>query len=449
MRRLACVGALAVFLSGCGDNEDAYFAILTSQHFRVHVYPGVVPRDNLLDTLEVNFRDIRAFLKFPETLVDYYLYPSVELAAKHCFPTEANPLPVPCSKGASVYSNVAPDQHELIHAYMYGVGKAPPPLLQEGVAEGVSCPGRYVNPLVPPWRDVVGARALGTSAVYHAGVALFVYLVRNFGVDPFVEYFGRARDTQDPDLFQADFESFWGISLDTAWIEMLRSRSVDDRINPICPCTQPVTLPLDGSQIDTRSLDTMTVPLPDEHPGPYLFSTEHSSRLANCAQDVLSFDLAGQPNRRRAITTARLLPERHYISAGLGTSVTAQRGDFVARTCAEAMPIAVPTGYSGALDMLVAGESGDVSPGDWFARFVFDDGPRTVLVSPSVLSTQTLRICSSCEAAGDACVPIALNQGDVTVTVGPEMVLRATYSIPFRDANKPTVRGTTVFVSPP
>jgi hypothetical protein len=150
MRRHLSTGALLLFLSACGDDLDAYL-VLTSEHFRVVVYPGAKVPASPLELLEAHYRDSRAYLSFSEAKIEYHLLPSEEAARNLCTPGPAG-TPVACAKGSSVYSVNLPDEHELIHVYLASLG-SPPSIIQEGVAQGISCRRKFVREgLRPPWR---------------------------------------------------------------------------------------------------------------------------------------------------------------------------------------------------------------------------------------------------------------------------------------------------------
>jgi hypothetical protein len=439
--RLLCFGALVCVALGCRDDKIPY-VVLTTTHFRIHVHPDVgAPDDRALERLEGDYRDARTFLKFPDAIIDYYFFPSAESAGAACFPGRAAP-PSACAKGSSVYSWLFPDHHELIHAYLSAVG-SPPPLLREGVAQGIYCGSRSVTGAVPPWQSVVDLAAYDQPSVYDAGLYFFVYLVRMYGIDRFVSYYAQAPFTLDAGAFQSNFESFWGISLDSTWqnMQLSRVRTSQSAAGPayaICPCTQPVTLPLDGRTIGLNTLDTNALPFPDADIGPYFFSAmTATTTLRNCEQDDLrlTFNQAG-------IAVAKLLPERHYFEVSPQNSIIGQKGMFVAMSCVEAQAAPIPSGYVGPVNMLVPETSDATSPVDWWSHFMLTDGPRTIRVHAPSLGSQTLDVCSACpgnEGTG-ACTSIVSGGGDVTINApGPDVILHAGYStgVPGKPAYAP------------
>ena len=424
MRRSWVLGALLVAAAGCGDDPHPA-TVLTSPHFTLYGYGDAPATAMTLAWLEADYRDARAYLNFPDGHIDYHLFPTAKESGGACYPGSADPITA-CARGPSVYTNLALDHHELLHAYMSSVG-VPPPLLREGVAQGLSCspaPPSTVPPLTP-WRTTVTLPSAEQPDLYAAGLAMFVYLVRTYGIERFVAYYGSAHDTQSPDVFAQEFEAFWGTSLDTAWEEMQVSQRPNGAINAVCSCTQPA-LPLDGAPIDLSAIDTSVLPLPGMDRGPYLFAAEVAASallLTKCAQDFPPYHVASVPDKPQSVTVARLLPERYYLGVDPSASLAAQRGDFLAPTCAGAVPVAIPAGYRGTADVLIVRAQDDPLDSDWYARFAPAD-PRNVLVKAPVTSTLTLELCPSCSATGAACTPLANGDPDVTLNVsGPELVV--------------------------
>ncbi len=432
MKRLAAPGALLVFVAGCGGGGPHPATVLTSPHFTLYAYGDAPASEATLDWLEGDYRDARAFLKFPETHIGYHLFPTAAASGEACYPGSSDPITA-CARGPgnpSVYTNLPIDHHELLHAYMFGIG-VPPPILREGIAQGVSCSpaGPSVMPPLPDWRTTATLSATEQPDVYAAGLALFVYLTRTHGIDRFVEYYGSARDTRSADVFRQEFEAFWDISLDTAWQEMQAPARPGGAIFAVCPCTQP-PVPLDGAPIDPATIDTSALPLPDGDRGPYMFVSAVTSgtlRLTKCAHDFPPYQMAQVPDKPDAITLARLLPEPYYIDLGPGASLAAKRGDFVAPTCDGAVPVTVPPGYRGTADVVIVRAQDDPLESEWYARFAPADARRIRVKAPA-LSTIALDVCSSCDANGSGCMPLASGEPDLTLNVpGPEFVVHLRY----------------------
>jgi hypothetical protein len=398
---------------------------LTSEHFRVFSHPDAPATEAMLSALEVDYRDLHAFLVFPEGRIDYHYLSSAEAAAS-CDPGAASAI-TGCARGRTIVTDRALDHHELIHAYLAPIG-TPPPLFREGVAQGIACGPAAPSAKGPlsPWRTTVVLRAAHQSEVYDAGLMLFVYLVKTFGIERFVGYYAEARDTSDPEVFRQQYEAFWGISLDDTWRDMQLSERPQGAVSAICSCSQS-PLSLDGVAVDGAALDTFVVPLPDADPGPYLFdaaASAGSARLAKCAQDSADAPIATAGGGTPAIVAARLLPERYYFGVTPGSSLSARRADFLASTCAAADPIPIPAGYQGRVDVVTVRAPDDPLQGEWFAHFTFLDSGHTLRISEPPLTSISVEMCPGCDATGTACTIVPSGGGGVTSSVpGAEFVL--------------------------
>jgi hypothetical protein len=422
VKQVLAIGILLVASFGCGDDLPRYEAVLRSKHFRLFGHAGTHPTAGMLDWLEAHYQATRAFLKFPDHVIDYHLFGSTELVRSACagFPA--------CTAEGKVYATFVPHEHELIHAYLAPFGHRPP-LLEEGVADGLRCTGGPVIGGWPSWEVVAALPAAHQISVYDAGLALFGFLTRRFGVDAFVDYYKRARPTSDPDVFRQDFETYWALPLDQAWTEMQRSRNGTGGVWPVCPCTDRTTLPVDGGALDLGALKTLVVPLPDTDPGPYLFRAETGVSLRNCSEDYLGYDIAWLTQKPAGVTVARLLPERHYLFVDPRANVTAGKGGFLAATCEAAEPVPIPRDYAGDVSMLETRRRDEPPVSEWWSRFTLD-GPRTIRIRPPPTSSDRLTICSTCDADGASCAAVPMQEGELTLEMpGPEVVLHATFAL--------------------
>ncbi|MBC8133248.1 MAG: hypothetical protein H7X95_09740, partial [Deltaproteobacteria bacterium] len=174
---------------------------------------------------------------------------------------------------------------------------------------------------------------------------------------------------------------------------------------------------------------TWVVPLPDADPGPYLFTAEAAVDIRNCVQDYLGFPLAQRPTRPTAITAARLLPERHYLTISGEAAVSARKGEFLAATCEEAEPIPIASGYAGDVTLLAARGVTDPTRAVLHARLSIE-GPRTIQFKPLSIQGGTLTLCPACGAPDSSCTTVATQDSDVTMNVdGPDLALRLSYAL--------------------
>jgi hypothetical protein len=416
---------LLAAIIGCGDDLPGHDTVLGSEHFRLFAYGGARVSAADLQWLENHYSSSRAFLKFQDHLVEYHLFSSIEEVEKIC--TIGGSVFPACAKGTKVYAARVPYEHELIHAYMAPLGRAPP-LLEEGVADGVSCEGGPIVGGWPSWQVVAALPAANQDAVYRAGVALFGFLTRRFGIDAFVEYYGMARPTLDPEIFRLDFEAHWQMPLDEAWQEMQVTRNGTGGLWPICPCTDEKTLPLDGSAIDLGSLTTRVLPIVGSTDERYLFAAHTGVSLRNCRRDYLSYEIASLPERPASITAARLLPESHFLHFDPRATVTARTGGFLAESCEKAEPITIPPGYAGNVSILETRRRDEPTISEWWSRLKLD-APRTLRVRPPETPSDRLVVCSTCDDSA-GCTPVTREGGELTVAApGPEVILRATFAL--------------------
>jgi len=231
--------ALAVVVTACEERgldlpDDS---LLVSQHFRYHArMRDPPPCPEVLSGLEAHYAEMRAFLGFPEQVIDYYLYrdendmaqtsPCVALAA--------------CASGGTVHTTQEIHRHELIHAYLAVLGR-PPALIEEGIATVISCGGFEGASGAPttPWRDLFQVNVthrkdeLGpVTEVYVAGSRLTRWIIDSFGPERFVAFYGSAR-RGTADQFAHDFETCFGRSLDDVWAEEVAASKPGFLL---CPC---------------------------------------------------------------------------------------------------------------------------------------------------------------------------------------------------------------------
>ncbi|MBC7771210.1 MAG: hypothetical protein H7210_01815, partial [Pyrinomonadaceae bacterium] len=445
------VGISALLILGCGDHVEQVDYILTSEHFEVRVHPGAIAPPGMLDGLEEHYRVTQAYLGFPSTKVLYSLYGSLAEVQRACgiLPLEG----LACARGRQVLASDPWNEHELIHAYLWGVGD-PPPIFAEGIAQGIRCGGAAlpVTVDIPPWQIAVAQPPRGNRAIYDAGFFLFVHLADTFGIDRFVEFYAETPSTLDPNIFRRQFESFWGVSVDQTWKDMRLPRAGVSSITavplrtPICPCTQSPALTVDGAprQVPARQLISLgevqgvpadwVLPLPDGDPGPYLFFTKGSTFLRSCAQDR-TFDLRGREldsSERGMVTVTLLAPERHYVAvAGIGpATVAVTRGEFLASSCEGAAPITVAPDSSGEVSVRVAADAVPADTADWYWRIAVP-GPTNVLIKAPLGESATLRVCPSCDQTAADCVDVPPTRslgGDISLNADPpELVFHVSH----------------------
>ena len=127
----------------------------------------------------------------------------------------------------------------LNHAYTYlRKQRFPLPFLAEGIAEAIACGDAISFPIEEvSWERAVVA-APPSQDPYGEGGAFVRYLIRTYGIAAFLRYYDQAPEERDPALFAANFQSFWGTTMDDAWASCLEGAQSSDR-SKICPCSLP------------------------------------------------------------------------------------------------------------------------------------------------------------------------------------------------------------------
>jgi hypothetical protein len=152
-----------------------------------------------------------------------------------------------------------PDAHELNHAYAYLLApRHPIPFLAEGFAEAIACDGQEQGAGIgADWRSLVAS--LSSDEVQSQGGLFVRWLIRTHGVDAFLRYYEQSPERRDPALFGANFESFWGSSMDDAWGQA-HGGVYSGYDNKICPCSLPALVPGGTMVSDPARAPYWTVP---------------------------------------------------------------------------------------------------------------------------------------------------------------------------------------------
>ena len=332
MRALGFLPGCALFAVACGGQPPATL-VGESEHFRLFVDPDLMPLpeafagENALAALETNWADFATMLKMPGGKIAYYWYAGEHIAAA-CGDAHVGG----CTKeggDVEIDAPTLPDAHELIHAYTYQRSpRRPIPFLAEGIAEAIGC--GYEAP-VPTgfdgdWRaSVAGVRSLD---VYGNGGRFVRQMIRRHGIDEFMRYYEQSPERRDPALFAANFQSFWGESIDDVWAEFNTTvETVAFIDNKICPCSLP-PVPL-GTGITADPARTPYWSLPD--PGDATLAL-----TAGKYQQVFVKDCAGNADDLRGKTVMARLGAATARRYAMPTVVAASIDRFVADNCADA-----------------------------------------------------------------------------------------------------------------
>jgi hypothetical protein len=254
LRFASLVSACAVTVLGAacrGSSVDLPSDVLwSSEHFAYHTRNSEQDTcPDVLGPLEDHFAELSSYLAFawsPGTKVDYYKFASTDDFTAHAgCPSDAGG----CSKGTSVETTAALDEHELVHAYLSQTG-FPPWVLVEGVAVALSCSSAFYPKPTLTYDQLASVPSGGTDdfTVYDVGAWLVGYLLRTFGPGAFMTLYGSLSNDADTAAIDAAFMRIYGQSLASVWADVL----AEDRPRNVCiwECSRP-PITADGTAYDT------------------------------------------------------------------------------------------------------------------------------------------------------------------------------------------------------
>jgi hypothetical protein len=334
-----------------------------SAHFRLFVEPALtdVPPElqgqKGLDALEADWADKASMLDTPDGKIDYYLLTPADAVAACSLP-ETGDVQTGCTWAGTLEIDVAelPHQHELMHAYMdlLARGRVPLSLIAEGAAQSLGCWTYQGSTFAydPAWQEEVLGVPTTAAGIYAEGGLLARYLIRTQGIDAWVSYYRQAPEVRDPAVFAANFQAFWGVTIDAVWTAMhVPPAGSADMDTTICPCS----LPAPGPQSQPSAGFSATQPywsLPDAAGQAIAvgsFGEGYVIGLQDCAG--LSPTILGSPGA--PIVTDLPATARWYGVTVAGATV----GAYLADDCASTTPYQVSAdllGGAGRVELLAA-----------------------------------------------------------------------------------------------
>jgi hypothetical protein len=125
--------------------ESAHFRLFVVPDFDNRYIPADLQGSAGLDALETDWADKQTMLKMPEgeRKIDYHLLTSDQINAG-CLEKVGG---CEVTGTLQIATNLVPDQHALMHAYMELVapGANPVPFVVEGAAQAIGCEGLQVG----------------------------------------------------------------------------------------------------------------------------------------------------------------------------------------------------------------------------------------------------------------------------------------------------------------
>lgn len=250
--RARTIGVSLIVGLSCGDGSNPFEVRIVSEHFRFHARTPRLICPGITADLEEHASGVLGMIgrSWPQgRVVEYYAYDSIDdfIARAPCGEAGGG-----CYYPSSdqVHSSRIFHNHELIHAYFEPIGN-PPRLYREGIAETIDCTfSRSFAPSEPfrsiRWEDLIALPEVpgGTAGLdYYQAAHRFVReLIDRFGMPMFVAFYEQAR-ANDETGFRGEFESFFGVGLETTWRTAIQKALLNGM--SICPCRGDVT-PADG-----------------------------------------------------------------------------------------------------------------------------------------------------------------------------------------------------------
>jgi hypothetical protein len=166
------------------------------------------------------------------------------------------------------------------------------------------------------------------------------YLIRTYGIDDFLRYYEQSPERRDPALFGANFESFWGLTLDDVWAAAHADPAYGQVDEKICPCSLPPLMPGGQPVNDPARAPYWTVPPGPDQTLAITTPAGHLGSIRHCAGALQA-------------VTGRMMLARFGSSAGwyVMTPLAATAvGRFASDTCADAEPYQLPPDFNSAFN---------------------------------------------------------------------------------------------------
>lgn len=354
-----------------------------------------------------------------QNVVDYYLFE--DAAEVSC------PLGSPhCTSGRSVYSTMPFMEHELIHAYLAGLGPPPQPLL-EGMAEAIGCTrGDGALTVERDWRRAVAEFPTVDGSIYQASQRFARYLLAEKGVPRTMAFYDVALFTTDPAVFALQFERWWGLPFEGVWSTALGSDPPVESL-PICPCKTDPIVPGSGPQAvshpnsgDYRPLD------PGHHAFLLVFSTTGGAWVQDCERRGPLAQLLGPAVRGRNVIAIRTDDSPQFLSfVSAGTEVfDVEAPTALEANCASAPSVSVDEGALGVAAPRAAGSG-------WYLRLA---APRALTMTRWDGNASGLRVCRDCSLASCQSLAAALDEAAVEDGMILELTSTTTAETPGLDS---------------
>jgi hypothetical protein len=412
-------------VSACGDNGSDLPSdqSWSSAHFDYHTRLAETRAcADVLGPLEQHFATLQAYLGFawPEgQKVEYekFVDDADELAHGGCPDGRAG-----CAPGTSVLSAAVLDEHELVHAYLYPTG-FPPPVLQEGAAEALSCDALlYTKPALGP-DDLAGLSAVMPDAqvTYGAGAWLVGYLLDQLGPLRFVQLYGMLGHHASTAEMDAAFRAVYGQGLADLWAAAIS----EDHPRNTCvwECSQPA-IALDGNPVPTDGTCGVEV----RHPftlgaeASISFTTTANMGVRGCG--AVNLPLTTVVGHQPVLALYHLPAETYFVEHDPGPGMLVGKGDVSATLGSDCASVTDTTGLAPGVNVYVAVPRADTP---WFLAAPPGSGVDVILTGPG----EAAQRCVGCNAGSNLACTNAT--GQVIPPGGDVLVLTPSASQAFSD----------------
>jgi hypothetical protein len=377
----------------CGDNTPDLPSDQTwsSAHFDYHTRRTETRAcADVLGPLERHFATLQAYVGFA--------WPDGEKVQYEKFVDEEDVLEhagCPDDRGGCAFDDNARttavlDEHELVHAYLFRTGN-PPPVLQEGVAEALSChAASYGKPAVGP-DDLAGLSALGPRSLvtYGAGAWLVGYLLDQLGPQRFLQLYGKLGHQASTAQMDAAFRGVYGQGLGDLWAAAVS----EDHPRNTCvwECSQEA-IALDGNPVSTDGTCGVTVqhPFTLDAEASVSFTTTATIGVRGCgAVNLPPTIIAGG---RPVLALYRLPAGTYFVEHDPGPD-TLTGGDASATLSLDCASATDASGLAPGVNVYVA-----VPPADtpWFLAAPAAGGVMVGLTAAG----QAAELCNGCDVVG-------------------------------------------------
>lgn len=233
-----------VGLAGCEGGPDLPPLLFESEHFVYHSESTQYDPSEIQAALESHYASAaRAFggrVVLPKKIrYNHFVQWDEQLASELCLLRTAAGCANLVSGG--VYSGRVIHEHELIHAYLVGLG-VPHRIVSEGVAQALSSCGNLEAPTAlasASSTDVFFQRDVAVGVYYRATEALIRYVIAQKGLDAVLRNFTSIRYDAAGHAFEEQFARAFGEPLADAW-ERAKARRENVRQPEPCLCYRPL-----------------------------------------------------------------------------------------------------------------------------------------------------------------------------------------------------------------